>query len=179
VQTSAVATVGTGDAWPGTVPQNSGTIRLDVKATVPEDVKIAANATDIRCKAGTSAGCGSANTDNAAVPDYKGELQGNAQIRITDHFNGPVGGTGGTDPATVQDLPFPVTSPCANSASTTIGGTCAVTTSANAVLPGAVQDNKRAIVEIQQIQISDGGTDGVALTTGDNTLFGTQGIWIP
>jgi hypothetical protein len=54
--------------------QNSGTIRLDVKATVPEDVKIAANATDIRCKAGTSAGCGSANTDNAAVPDYKGEL---------------------------------------------------------------------------------------------------------
>jgi hypothetical protein len=46
-------------------------------------------------------------------------------------------------------------------------------------LPGAVQDNKHAIVEIQQIQISDGGTDGVALTTGDNTLFGTQGIWIP
>jgi hypothetical protein len=46
-------------------------------------------------------------------------------------------------------------------------------------LPGAVQDNKRANVEIQTINISDGGTDGIALTTGDNTLFLTQGIWIP
>jgi hypothetical protein len=179
VQTSAVATMGTGDAWPGTLPGFAGTIRLDVKATVPEDVKIVANMTDVRCRAGTSAGCGSANTDNASVPDYKGELQGNANLRITDHFNGPVGGTGGTDPATLQDLPFPVTIPCANSATTTIGGTCAVSTGANAVLPGAVQDNKRANVEIQTINISDGGTDGIALTTGDNTLFLTQGIWIP
>jgi hypothetical protein len=179
VQTSAVATVGTGDAWPGTSPKNAGTIRLDVKATSPEDVKIVANSTDIRCKVGTTAGCGSANTDNASVPDYAGELQGNGTIRITDHFNGAVGGTGGTDPATVQDLPFPVTSPCANTADTTIGGTCAVSTSANGVVPGAVQDAKRAIVETQTINIFDGGADGIGLTDTDNTLFGTQGIWIP
>jgi hypothetical protein len=179
VQTSSYLTVGTGDAWPGTTPQNSGSIRLDVKATSPEDVLIRASSTDIRCRAGTTAGCGSANTDNASVPDYAGELQGTSTIRITDHFNGPVGGTGGTDPATVQDLPFPVTSPCANTASTTIGGTCSVSTSANGTVPGSVQDAKRANVEIQTINIFDGGADGVGITDADNTLFGTQGIWIP
>jgi hypothetical protein len=179
VQTSAVATMGTGDAWPGTSPKFAGSIRLDVKATSPEDVKIVFNATDVRCKAGTSAGCGSANTDNASVPDYAGEVQGTATIRITDHFNGPVGGTGGTDPATVQDLPFPVTSPCANTGDTTVGGTCAVSTSANGVVPGSVQDAKRGNVEIQTINIFDGGTDGVAATTTNNTLYLTQGIWIP
>jgi hypothetical protein len=46
-------------------------------------------------------------------------------------------------------------------------------------VPGSVQDAKRAIVEVQTIQIFDGGTDGLAATTGDNTLFGAQGIWIP
>ena len=179
VQTSAVATMGTGDAWAGTSPKFVGSIRLDVKASSPEDVLIKVNSSDVRCKAGTSAGCGSANTDNASVPDYAGELQANATIRITDHFNGPVGGTGGTDPATVSDLPFPVPVPCANSGDTTVGGTCATNTTANGVVPGAVQDAKRANVEVQTINIFDGGTDGVAATTGDNTLYLTQGIWIP
>jgi hypothetical protein len=41
-----------------------------------------------------------------------------------------------------------------------------------------VKDTKRAIVEIQQIQVTDGGPDGVA-TTSPNTLFGVQGIFIP
>ena len=48
------------------------------------DVKLTANSTDIRCKAGMAA-CGSANAADGA--DYTGELEGNAQIRITDHFN--------------------------------------------------------------------------------------------
>src|SRR5919197_1554980 len=87
VQTSAILTVGTGDAWPGTIPQNQGTARIDVKATSPEDVLLRGSSTDIRCKPGKpSAGCGSANTDNASLPDYAGEQQGNSTIRITDHF---------------------------------------------------------------------------------------------
>jgi hypothetical protein len=179
VQTSNYVTVGTGDAWPGTLPKSAGYGRLDVKTTSPEDVKLTGTASDIRCRAGTTAGCGSANTDNASVPDYAGEAQGNATIRITDHFNGPVGGAGGTDPATLQDLPFPVTIACTNTADTTIGGTCSFNSSANAVLPGAVQDNKRALVEVQTIFYFDGGADGLALTDADNTLLGTQGIWIP
>ena len=65
---------------------------------------ITANITDVRCKAGTTA-CGAANAADGA--DYTGGLQGNATIRITDHFNAVAAG-GGTDPATVVDIPYPI-----------------------------------------------------------------------
>ena len=75
--------------------------------------------------------------------------------------------------------PFPVNAQCANTADTAIGGLCTANTSANAVVPGSVKDLQRAVVEIQQLQINDGGTDGQVSTTSDNTLFGVQGIFIP
>jgi len=114
------------------------------------------------------------------VPDYSGELNGTANIRITDHFNGPIGACGAcADPATGQDLAFPVTASCVTTPGDgTVGSTCSVNTTANGTVLGSVQDNKRANVEVQQININDGGADGTAATTG-NTLFGTQGIWIP
>ena len=45
-------------------------------------------------------------------------------------------------------------------------------------MPGSVKDTQRGVVEIQQLQISDGGTDGL-VSTADNTLFTVQGIFIP
>ena len=178
VQSSNSLTVGSPDAN-GAAANGVANIRIAVLVGTPgapddSDVKLTANSTDIRCKAGTAA-CGSANAADGA--DYTGEVEGNAQIRITDHFNAIAPG-GGTDPATVVDIPFPVIAPCTATASTAIGATCAVNTSANAVVPGAVKDTKRAIVEIQQIQVTDGGPDGVAATS-PNTLFGVQGIFIP
>jgi hypothetical protein len=60
-----------------------------------------------------------------------------------------------------------------------------VSTTANAVVGGpgpwadpTVKDTKRAVVEISQLQIFDGGTDGVVATS-PNTLFEVQGIFIP
>jgi len=182
VQTSNFLTIGTGDAWPGTLSGSVGSVRLDVKTTSPEDVKIVSSITDVRCKGGNTVPgfCTTANTDNANVPDYNGELNGTATIRITDHFNGPIGACGAcTDPATVSDLAFPVTLTCVATATTTIGGTCSANTTANGTVLGSVQDNKRANVEVQQINILDGGNDGTAATTTDNTLFETQGIFIP
>ena len=182
VQASSFLTVGTGDAWPGTTPKSVGSVRLDVKTSSPEDVKIVSSISDVRCIGNSVAGfCTTANTDNAGVPDYAGELNGTANIRITDHFNGPIGACGAcADPATGQDLAFPVTGTCATTPGDgTVGSTCTANTTANGTVPGAVQDNKRANVEIQQFNILDGGNDGQAATTADNTLFGTQGIWIP
>jgi hypothetical protein len=46
------------------------------------------------------------------------------------------------------------------------------------VVPGSVKDAKRAIVEVGQITITDGGPDGQNATT-PNTLFEVQGIFIP
>jgi hypothetical protein len=101
-------------------------------------------------------------------------MQGNATIRISDHYNGPTL----TDAATVIDIPFPVNGTCANTVSTTVGGQCDTNTSANAVVVGSVKDTQRGVVEIAQLQIFDGGADGNVTTT-DNTLFGVQGIFIP
>ena len=178
VQSSNSITVGTPDA--NGAPANSeGFVKLEVFVGVPgppddSDVFITANITDVRCKAGTTA-CGSGNAADGA--DYTGGLQGNATIRITDHFNAVAAG-GGTDPATVVDIPYPINAACAATASTAIGSTCSANTSANAAVPGAVKDGKRAVVEIGQIQISDGGPDGIVGTT-PNTLFAVQGIFIP
>ena len=180
VQTSNNITIGTFDAN-GANSNFKGSIRLSVKVGVPgppedSDVKIVASMTDVRCKAGNAA-CGAANAADGA--DYTGEVQGNALIRITDHWNAVAPG-GGPDAATVQDIPFPVNATCAATASTAIGSTCAVNTTANAVLPGVpVKDGKRANVEIQQVQITDGGPDGVMGTPAGNTLFAVQGIFIP
>jgi hypothetical protein len=153
--------------------------KLDVKVGVPgppedSDVLISASISDVRCKAGTTA-CGNANAADGA--DYTGELQGNATIRITDHWNAVAPG-GGPDAATVVDIPFPVAATCANTASTAEGGVCTANTSANAVVPGSVLDGKRAIVEVGQITVTDGGPDGVNATT-PNTVFEVQGIFIP
>jgi hypothetical protein len=178
VQSSTSLTVGTPDAN-GATANSTAFIKLDVKVGVvgppdDSDVNITADSTDIRCKAGVTA-CGSANT--ADGPDYTGQLQGNATIRITDHYNAVAPG-GGTDAATVVDIPFPVPATCAATADASIGARCSTNTSANATVPGSVLDAKRAIVEIGQITITDGGPDGQNGTT-PNTLFGVQGIFIP
>ena len=186
VQSSSSITIGSPDA--NGAPANSvGFIKIGVVAGTPgppedSDVTLVADVTDVRCKAGTVA-CGSANAADGA--DYTGEIQGDAQIRITDHWNAVAAG-GGPDAATMIDIPFPVTATCTATASTAIGGACAVTTTANAVVGGpgppwadpAVKDTKRAIVEIGQVTVIDGGTDGLVATT-PNTLFGVQGIFIP
>jgi hypothetical protein len=172
VQSSNFLTVGTPDAN-GAGANSVGSILLKVKATSPEDVLISSSITDVRCQAGTAASvCSSANA--ADGPDYSGEVQGNATIRISDHYNGP----NLNEAATVVDIPFPVNGTCVNTTSTTIGGTCTTNTTANAVVPGSVKDTQRAVVEVGQLQINDGGADGL-VSTADNTLFEVQGIFIP
>jgi hypothetical protein len=178
VQTSNNITVGE-PTNNGAAANSEGFVKLIVKPGIPgapedSDVLIIAQGTDIRCRPGTTA-CGSANAVDGA--DYTGQLEGTATIRISDHWNAVVAG-GGPDAATVVDIPFPVVTGCAATASTSIGATCTANTSANATVPGAVKDTKRAVVEIGQLQINDGGPDGVA-TTVPNQLFSVQGIFIP
>ena len=178
VQTSSKLTVGSPDAN-GAAANAIASIKIKVLVGAPgppddSDVLLTSSSTDVRCKvAGTA--CGAANA--AGGPDYTGEVQGDATIRITDHFNAVAPG-GGTDPATVVDIPFPVNTSCTSTTNTAIGSQCNVNTSANAVVPGAVKDTKRAIVEIGQIQVRDGGPDGL-VSTEPNTLFAVQGIFIP
>ena len=42
-----------------------------------------------------------------------------------------------------------------------------------------MKDTKRLVEEIFDVYVYDGGADGLADTTGDNTFFLRQGIFIP
>jgi hypothetical protein len=178
VASSTAVTVGE-PSVNGAAANFEGFVKLVVQAGIPgppedSDVLITASLADVRCLPGTVT-CGSANAVDGA--DYTGALQGTAQIRISDHWNAVAAG-GGTDPATVVDIPFPVGAACAATASTAIGGLCTANTSANTVVPGAVKDTKRAVIEVGQVVVNDGGPDGDT-TTLPNTRFAAQGIFIP
>ena len=57
--------------------------------------------------------------------------------------------------------------------------TCTLSTTADSVIPGFVKELKRAIWQLGPVRVYDGGADGDAETQGDNTLFATQGIFVP
>ena len=162
---SQFLTVGTPDSN-GKTAKSIGSVRFGVIPGDPEtsedeaDVQIAVSLTDVRRQ--------------ADLDDYSGELEADSTLRITDKLSGAAG----DEPATVSDFAFPVTVPCAGTADTTVGATCAITTTLDSVLPGAVREGKRAIWELGQIEVSDGGSDGLASTEG-NTVFARQGIFVP
>jgi hypothetical protein len=59
-----------------------------------------------------------------------------------------------------------------------VGSTCAVSTTANAVVPSSVQGSTRAIWELGRLEVYDGGPDGQA-STQVNDLFAVQGVFVP
>jgi uncharacterized protein len=162
---SQFLTVGTPDSN-GKAAKSIGSVRFDVIPGDPgppedeADVAIAVSLTDVRRQ--------------ADLEDYSGELEAHPTLRITDRHSGATG----DEPATVSDFAFPVTVPCAGTADTTVGATCAITTTVDSVLPGTVSEGKRAIWELGQIEVFDGGSDGLT-STEDNTLFARQGIFVP
>ena len=68
--------------------------------------------------------------------------------------------------------------PCTTTSSANSGSTCAVTTTADSLVPGAIREGARAIWQLGQVQVYDGGADGDA-DTAPNTPFARQGIFIP
>jgi hypothetical protein len=124
------------------------------------DVKISANLEDVRRA--------------SDLGDYTGELQGQFQLRMTDRNN-----TAGLDqPATGADLPISFTIPCQATPDPDIGSTCKLASSVDTVLAGAVTEGKRAVWAISGASVFDGGSDGVAGTSG-NTEFAGAGLYVP
>jgi subtilisin family serine protease len=165
VQQSGYLTVGTLDAN-GKSARSVGSVRFDVTAgdsgTVANEADVLVNVsmTDVRNK--------------SDLADYTGQLQETTNARITDRNNDP----GADEPATAQDVALAATVPCTATSDTTVGATCSLSTSLNVLMPGAVVEEERANWELAQIRVFDGGSDGVASTSG-NTLFAHQGIFIP
>jgi hypothetical protein len=176
-QTSSWLTVGTPEANISRANM-IGRQRFDTIAGAPgppedSDIFTSIRITDVRCRAGTSASvCTGFN--GGELPDYSGELQSTVVVRIIDHYNG----SGLNEAATVVDIPFPTNAQCVANADVTVGASCSVATTFNAIVPGAIKDTQRSVWEMGQVQIFDGGSDGNA-STADNTLFAVQGVFVP
>jgi Tol biopolymer transport system component len=162
-QISDFLTVGTADSN-GVATTSVDSVRYDVFAGNPAtpadeaDVGVLIAMRDIR--------------NRSDLSDYTGELQVTSDLRITDRDSGSA-------PGTTQDAPLPATVHCAATGDTSTGSVCNLTTSVEALFPGAVKEGKRAIWQLGQVRAYDGGPDGVAATPAGNTLFMDQGVFIP
>jgi hypothetical protein len=164
-QASPNLTVGTPDAN-GPAANSIGFVRLVTIPGVPSttttdeaDVNVEVSISDVR--------------ETAGLGDYTGELNQVTTLRITDRANGS-----GNESGTVQDTPLAVPVPCTATPDTARGSNCSVSTSMDALYPGSVPEGKRSIWALGQVQLFDGGSDGVAATAG-NSLFAVQGVFAP
>ena len=169
---SSSVTVSTPDAN-GAVATMEGYVRYATivgDPTTPADeadLALRVQITDVRCQAGTTS-CGNANAADGA--DYTGEVEAQASARMTDHE--------GAITATTIDVRFPLTTQCAVTPSTSTGATCSLTTTLDTLIPGAVVERARTILQLGQVRVLDGGPDGDTATE-PNTVFLRQGVFVP
>jgi WD40-like Beta Propeller Repeat len=165
-QLSQHATVGTSDAN-GNPANSVGSVSVKVVVGDPTttadeaDVRLATSITDVRVRGDLS--------------DYTGELLVSIGLRMTDRYNGPSLAEG----ATASDAALSWVVPCSTTPDTGIGSSCASNTTADALVPGTVPESKRSIWALDKVEVYDGGPDGLASTIAGNTLFETQGVFVP
>jgi hypothetical protein len=112
-----------------------------------------------------------------ALADYTGELRARVTLRITDKDSTP--NPGGPGAATTTEIPLEAIAPCTPVADPQEGSTCTTTTTADALAPGTVKEGRRSIWQLGRAEVYDGGADGDANTPAGDTLFATQGLFIP
>ncbi len=173
VRSSAVLTVGSPDAN-GFAANSQGSVKLATVLGNPAteadeaDIGLTVSVTDVR--------------NHPAGTDYTGRLGVVANLQLTDNANSdelPEPGTG-------QTTPFAFSVQCATTVDSTIGGSCSLATTYDALLPGAVKERQRAIWELGQVQVRDAGPNGTGYAAcpptcgdGDETVFMRQGVFIP
>jgi subtilisin family serine protease len=165
VQRSTQLTVGTTDAN-GQTTNSVGSLRITVNPGNPAtqadeaDVALSLSISDVRRK--------------SDLADYGGELEARTTLRLTDRLSGAAL----NESATLGDLPFEFVVPCAATGDTGIGSTCALSTSADAITPGIAAEGSRAVWQLGQVTVADGGSDGLG-STDPNGVFAVQGLFVP
>ena len=105
------------------------------------------------------------------LSEYTGELRASAQVRLTDRE--------GSVAQTTAGFPLEFDVPCVATAPTIDKSLCELTTTLDAVRPGAAAEGTRAVWALDGLKVYDGGPDGDADTTADNSLFAVQGVFVP
>jgi hypothetical protein len=108
----------------------------------------------------------------SGLSDYTGDLRVRMVQRLTSRNGNGVS-------ATTVDMPFDFVVPCEATADTTLGGLCTLQTTMDAVQPGLAAEAGRTVYALDAVRVYDGGPDANADTEGDNSLFATQGIFVP
>jgi uncharacterized repeat protein (TIGR01451 family) len=145
-QVSNRLTVGT----PDTNGKAANSIGSVVFTVLPGDVKETVSITDVR------------NRGN--LGDYTGSLRETSSVRLTDRGNGP-----GDNQGTVEEFDFAANVPCAATADTSVGSSCSLSTTFDALMPGTVVAGNRAIWELGQVRLLDASGD----------VFADQGVFVP
>jgi len=162
--TSPLLTVGTPDSN-GRGANSVGSVVLSTRLGNPAtpadeaDLKVAMQVTDVRRASDLS--------------DYTGELELRLPLQITDKDN-----SGNITSATTIRNDYRLSVPCSATAATNVGGTCGITTTLDTVFAGTIKEGRRAIWDVGQIRLFDGGPDEIGNTFG-NTLFAVQGLFVP
>jgi hypothetical protein len=179
VKTSPWLTVGTPDAN-GLASGFVGSSKLVVTAA-PADIKMDVSITDVHCDAPGPMCVGGGGFPAA----YTGTVGVHYLLRITDHCNTPPGPPPPCPPppgtaATVRDLPFLTPVRCIPTGPPPAGSTCALSTTWNSILPGAITPTMRMNVRTHEVHVTDGGADGDA-TTADaaQERFLYEGVFVP
>jgi TolB protein len=181
-QSSTPLTFGTPDAN-GAAANSVGRVTFKVRTGNPAtpaneaDVLVDIALTDVRCKFNAYG----LNCPGGAMSDYAGNLRlhftGN--VRVTDRYSG---GTEGDSATLAQqsgpDWSGPVISAlCAATADDSIGSSCGVQTSLNAIIPDSVHEGRRAIWALPRIAVYD---EGLAAQSGQSAaLLAVQGVFVP
>jgi hypothetical protein len=172
-QSSTSLTVGTPDAN-GVAANSVGRVRFDVVPGDPDtpadeaDVLINPTLRDVRCRLAFAGVC-----EAGAMSDYTGGLQAFATVRRTDRQSG--GST--VDRATSKDWPqLSVPMQCVATPDAS-GGSCGGQTSLETLLPGLVLEGRRAIWELDQISVRDGGIDDPRVDAFQT--LAVQGLFVP
>jgi Tol biopolymer transport system component len=138
------------------------------------DLVIFASVSDVRCRT-VFPGC------PVADGDYEGKLLLRAPLRITDRQ-----GLSDTS-TTAEDNELLVPIQCAPSASANIGSNCVVDTTADALVPGFIREQKRTVISAFSLEIRDAGPNGTGYDDycpflcgdGDESVYMTQGVFAP
>jgi hypothetical protein len=164
---SQYLTIGTPDTN-GNAPQFKGDVFLRALGESPitstngdqADIGIEVHTSDIRRQ--------------SDLLDYAGQLQLILTTRMTDRLNGNYL----NDSATATEVPLSLPVPCTPTADTSIGSSCNLNTTLEAILPNTVTEAKRSNWAITNVEVRDGGADGNA-GTAPNTVFLKTGLFVP
>jgi hypothetical protein len=115
--------------------------------------------------------------NTTGLSDYTGEVEVRIPIQVTDRINYPP--EGGQGPGTSTQFDFSLAVPCSATADASVGSSCDLVTTADALTPGTVTESARAIWAWGQVEVYDGGPDSDADTKSGNSLFLRQGVFVP